>query len=338
MKWPELKVILGRLGVATEMLRPRSDTQVSIPCPFAKWTHRGDVDKNPSLSLYFNDPKSPTLFKCFTCLQKGRLADLPENLAAMMQWEDPEKARQFMSLAAELREEDRPNLWAVIDDAFDGIDDFVLAGESHEARTLSEAVLDGFPQVWTSMPAMRYLAERGLDDEATVRWFDLRYDPRMTRIVFPVRKSNGNLVGAVGRTIIGEPKKYHNYFGFTSGKSLGGLNTVSPDHANGCVVVEGFTDVLNGYKAADQCGMDIVCSWHAEVTKHQAEQLLRLDKPLLFCYDPDDAGDAGWEKANKTLAPMVLGGVWRARPPGDCDVGEMGHAQLLTLFGGNSDE
>ena len=67
--------------------------------------------------------------------------------------------------------------------------------------------------------------------------------------------------------------------------------------------------------------------------------LLELDRPISIWFDADEAGDRGWDKAQKLIGDVAFS-LKRLRPPEGVDVGKMteghfriGFDRLRTIIG-----
>lgn len=153
---------------------------------------------------------------------------------------------------------------------------------------------------------------------------DLRFDDRNGNLVFPVRSPE--LVGAVGRSATG--KQYHNYFGISTGESLGGYSRLSDNPK--IAVVEGWTCLVNCYQWAAELGFDVVCTFTANVTPTQARLLCDSGKVIHFWYDQDKAGRKGVEKAEQYIGDVFFAASWDSRLG---DIGSMSRDTFLSVIG-----
>jgi DNA primase len=320
MDWPNLALVLEKLGVDTDVHTPYRQGQVQVPCVLASWFHQNGTDSRASLTIKYGEP--PTLFKCFTCGEQGKLYELVESFASM------KKDKELAELAMQLMKTDKVGLKDVISKAATGIDAWVRKPVSAKPIKLSREVLSTFQPVLMCREARDYLYGRDIEDEVALELFDLRYDAGQNRIVCPVYSKSGDLLGAVGRRIDDREPRYYNYFNFESGKTLGGLNLITDNPR--LLVCEGFFDAVNCYSWAKLLRADVVCTWKAEISKHQANQIMVLDKSISVWYDSDHAGDNGWIKAKKTLRKTY--GLRRAVLPEGKDVGELKSPEFRAIF------
>ena len=315
MTFEELSVILNEMGVDTSTLRPSSPNQIQIPCVLAKWFHKSGSDTHPSLSIRYNDPSKPTLFKCFACKEQGKLWQLVDSYGNLSEKESAKK------LALALVNADRPTLASRFQNLAKDFDEWVKPPEDQTMRAVHEQLLDRFCPAWSNEKSRNYLLSREVESEMT-RFFDLRYDTRQNRILFPVRNINKELVGFVGRAIGKEQPRYYNYLNFMAGNTLGGIDKYEQGYSTKVILVEGFFDLLRCYKYwSPSCDWIALCSWRAEITNFQANLLQGLDSTIQVWYDQDTAGDKGYAVVEKLLSGGY--GVSRKTWKENVDVGEM---------------
>ena len=323
MDWINLANILEKLGVDTDIHTPYRDGQMNIPCPLARWTHEHGTDSSPSLTLKYLD--SPSLFKCFTCGEYGTLSTLIWRVADKLDDDD------LRRLSAEVRDRDKVGLKDVISKSVVGIDDWTKTPKRVQSVAVDPSLLLGFGPALANRTSRNYLYGRSIVDERSVELWDLRYDHTRNRLVCPVYSRSGDLVGAVGRSIADEEPRYWNYFNFRSGQALGGINLAAASDNKRLIICEGFFDAVNCFQWANDLNADVVCTWKAELSKWQAEEILRLDKIISVWYDGDFAGTKGWEKAKDLLGDYTYG-LRRAVLPEGKDLGELTRSEFEQIF------
>lgn len=119
------------------------------------------------------------------------------------------------------------------------------------------------------------------------------YDRFRGRLIFPIRDSNGKLVGFGGRALSSDAQpKYLNTSQtplFDKGANLYLLDRAKQEirRTGQAVIVEGYVDAL----MAHQFGFkNVVASLGTALTDRQVSQLKRYASELLFALDPDTAG------------------------------------------------
>ena len=120
------------------------------------------------------------------------------------------------------------------------------------------------------------------------------------RIMFPLADPKGHVLGFGARALAPDDRpKYLNTSEselFHKGRLVYGadLARASAARSGRVVLVEGYTDVI----ALRQAGVpEAVCSMGTALTDDQAHALRRLAPTVLFCQDPDTAGQAAVGKA-----------------------------------------
>jgi len=317
MNLQEIKIVLSRIGVDASLLNTHKEGQLQISCPLAKILHETKVDTHPSMGIKYGSDVAWTTYNCFTCKSSGKLWDLVETVGKFENRED------LIQLAGHILEYDKPSISARFRS---------ISYEKVEEKEviLNSNVLDRFENILESS-GKDYVLGRGITEEACVQW-NIKFDSRQDRVVFPVYNFRNDLQGAVGRSVNGRLPKYYNYFGFNSGNTLGGINVFRKDRFR-LVLVEGFFDLLRCYAWAYEVNADVACVWSANLTKKQATLILGLDKSVIICYDMDSAGLNGGKKAQEFLrkgAFCVRRSEWLEK---DLDVGAMQKDQFLAALG-----
>lgn len=125
------------------------------------------------------------------------------------------------------------------------------------------------------------------------------------RIVFPIKNTNGKVVGFGGRTFH-EPKNPN----FIPPKYLNSPQTLVYDKSSViyglyeakeeirkkdlAIIVEGYMDVISSHQAGVA---NVVASSGTALTEKQLEILARYTKNIAFCFDTDEAGTLAMKRA-----------------------------------------
>jgi len=273
-------------------------------CPFAPKTHTRSYDKSPSLVIW----GEIDFYQCYSCGQRGHIKELFLDLAKLIP----------SNLHEELAVQWQDSLWHVRSR--------IKEREDYPLVKLDEGMLQFFPPVYGE--GKQYLLEkRGIDNSA-IEHYDIRFDERSNRVVFPLRTMNKDLVGFVGRDIA--RKGHYKYMAETS-KLLGGEDKLKYERI---VVVEGFMDVLKCWPWANELGLDVVCCWTATLSRHQIKTLAKLDKFVYLMLDQDAAGNKGAAKFGKEYPGLCTRLEWDfLNSKGEvADVGDMNETQFKGCF------
>lgn len=286
-----------------EKIRADGD-EIVFPCPLAPWTHDGGVDRHPSFGIKASDTE-PSVFFCFACGAKGRLSDLVIRLNALRKGALEETMDQVLC-------EERAD------------------AQSRIVRALvpiptREPVLDVWDEVALapfSGHVPSYALRRGLPLEIC-REYELGWDAKERRLVFPVRRSDGALVGVTGRAVPDEIQpRYRDYRGFEKGRYLYCEHKLVP--GGRVVVVEGFVDALIVRAAGVE---NAVATMGARVTKHQVRRLLDLNRPIYLMQDGDKAGREARAACVRAMHGRTT--LFDVPLPVDGDPDEMTRGQIL---------
>lgn len=290
MNLAALKEILhgAVFDLSNSMIR---ENYISISCPLAPWFHRNGTDNNPSLSINFGKDDG-TKFTCFSCGEKGTLSQLIDSYAELS------GKKELKELARQVLLKDKPSLSSKFGRIGREIDQWYTK-EKSEISVFRNKTLDLFLPVSEYEMAMNYLMDREIDIHV-IDEFNLRFDSRSNRILFPVMDSKDKLRGMVGRTIVSDSIKYKNYLGMKAGNCLGGLNKLDESYPY-LLLVEGFFDLLKCWKWAREEETNVLCTFGASVSKKQLETISGLDMTVIVGFDNDVSGDKGWRKVEEGL-------------------------------------
>lgn len=137
------------------------------------------------------------------------------------------------------------------------------------------------------------------------------YDRFRDRVMFPIRDTQGRVIGFGGRVLNQEEPKYLNSPEtplFHKGKELYGLYEArrAIRDIDCFIVVEGYMDVI----ALAQHGIrHVVGTLGTATTAEHLTKLLRYTQKIVFCFDGDRAGrEAAW-RALQVALPLLNDGV-----------------------------
>lgn len=275
-------------------LRPGSEivdngSWVNTNCPLAPWTHSKGTDSNPSFGVFVG---TPSHFNCLACHKAGSMKHLLDLLEDYSGEEHPNLRRQIEGgdmLAPRL---------------YDPWESEYSTEDSAEVPLDKEMISILYDKASDSSAALEYLSKRGIDPD-TADYLGLMFDPSdsrgVERVLFPVRKPDGTLVGLTGRAINPSVNpKVRDYHGLRKESNLLGAQCL-PDSTDPLVLVEGLIDQA----IVTQAGYDCVASLHANLTEYQAEMLIEAGRPVIIFYDDDRAGYLGTEVAVSRLYGLV---------------------------------
>lgn len=225
------------LGYSQVYTSGRRGDHISISCPLAPFRHMDPYDGNKSCSVKL-DSDGPSLARCHSgsCGFKGSLFKLFS--LAIGLGEPDEDLDLLLKEIREVESVDPEKMCARLEWKKEA----VLKAPQFDYAVLDEGQLDKFV---AGVP--RYAIQRGLSIESCKRW-GLRYDKKNERLIFPVRRRDGALVGMTGRDITNRYKtedsrpKYKNYPGLDKTSYLYGENLWVQGRP--MVLVEGQIDAI----------------------------------------------------------------------------------------------
>lgn len=224
----------GLMGLAYGPARGVTVGNISIACPVAIKNHGDENDQNLSCSVSFG---SRSLAKCFSsnCQFHGSFMRLLKDAAALRPNNEP--LRAFIKSFAKSEQFDISAEIASIESSYEPNREEDKPKPRVDPLAIPESVLANF-----DFDRHPYAVTRGITQVAWERW-GLCFDPALKRIVFPVRRRNGTLVGLTGRDVTGvSDRKYHNYVGLKRSEVLFGEQLLNQDQP--LVIVEGQIDAI----------------------------------------------------------------------------------------------
>lgn len=247
---------------------------IFIPCPFADERHPKGRDASMGFSIFYS-PGKESVFKCFGCGLAGSLKWLAGKI-------NKKHGFVYHDVYEEVFKKETGDLDTQLARACASVDLPPPPDEESEVWEDREiAVYTG------SVP--KYAVERGLSIEACKAW-GLGYDKREGRLVFPVRRDDGRLVGALGRAISPaiEPR-WRDYWGFHKEKFLYGEDKIREADGRILLVEGAIAAVLLwtwGFR-------NVLATMGAHISGIQLAKLRRWGLPVAIAYDGDFAGRRG---------------------------------------------
>lgn len=326
MNEPKLTEILKALGI--KPLGKNGRGWIYAKCPFAEFKHDKGSDSKPSFFVKVDGHKVSG-FHCFTCKSKGRVSSMVRQLS-------------------NLREEDYGDLATQADLAEIDVDftPFEYRDTSEELQILDpETYLMMYPLAKEEKEARDYLISRGIGKIACDA-LDLRYDPDVHRIVFPVKGPEGELFGFTGRTVLDMDRydvpKVKDYEGLQKELVMLGMHLYVPGKP--IIIVEGLFALAHFIQIGVSEYANVFATMGSDMTKGHADWLIDyFDEETFLCYDMDEAGEIGiygQEKApgvpHKDGAIKLLKGSVKLRvmlyPKGVSDPDKLNLKQVLGML------
>ncbi len=237
---------------------------------------------------------------------------------------------------------------AQADAYWEGYDADNLANEQPEPQGDLYSLLDQVHRYYQfmlhSIPfAKQYFLDRGLSDE-TIETFGLGYAPEgwkhleqvfphdieglkilglvrdstktagrsfdllRHRVIFPIKDTQGRIVGFAGRSLGDEMPKYINSSEspvFQKQHILYGLYEARQQKARDYLMVEGYMDVIALYQAGIY---GAVAPMGTAANEKQIDRLLRYNHKLTLCFDGDSAGQKAAWRTLEIAAPVLHDG------------------------------
>lgn len=124
--------------------------------------------------------------------------------------------------------------------------------------------------------------------------YEITYIEELKRVCFPVKDETGMVVGASCRAVGNEKPKWKHYpANISTGLLLWGIDNIDTTY-DICFLVEGIIDVMKLRELGIQ---NVVCTFGANITKHQIELLIKKGiTNIILMYDNDEAGRKATEK------------------------------------------
>lgn len=290
---------------------------ISISCPLAPWKHDDDTDHNKSCSVTL-DEDGPSMARChsFNCDFQGSFFRLVQS-AITKRPDPPEDLRELLKYLAEVEKDTIEARAARMAERVDLVweDRKVVTPRAvpkdRDRDVLDESTLEPFAGM-----VPRYVMQRGISIEAAKAW-ELGYDTRMGRLVFPVRRFDGALVGMTGRILPSieherrndghDVTKYHNYSGLNKTLYLYGAHLWEKNRP--VVLVEGPIDAVRTWMALGH-KVNVGATLGQGFSANHRRIIKAAWPPAVYIFgDADSAGKRMAEKVHHQLngaVPMML--------------------------------
>lgn len=290
---------------------------ISIACPLAPWNHDDDTDYNKSCSVTL-DEDGPSMARChsFNCDFKGSFFRLIQK--AITKRQNPsEDLRELLKYLVKVEKDTIENRARRMAEQVEVVwkERKVVTPrvepKKRDRDVLDESALDPFAGM---IP--RYVLDRGISKEAAQTW-ELGYDTRLGRLVFPVRRFDGALVGMTGRILPsveaqklndgGYVTKYHNYSGLNKTLYLYGAHLWKKNLP--VVLCEGPIDAIRTWMVLGH-KVNVGATLGQGFSTDHRKTIKSAWPPALYIFgDADSAGKRMAEKVHMQMngaVPMLL--------------------------------
>jgi len=292
---------------------------VIAKCPFSRWDHESGVDTNPSFAITIKDSEE-SRYNCFACGNHGDLEELVQKLQYNLKDGSNDGAYNLQVALQLIATEDEFDL--MIKDYEEPED------KSEPIHYFPEYWLDSFILASKSSDAIEYLQSRNVSPKVT-KSLDLRYDSFRKMVCFPIRDSQGDLVGLHGRDITDTgPLKYNVYLHEQHKNTTVWLGESWIDPDKPVVLVESVFDLASVYRVYT----NVMCGLSAGLSYARVKRVSDIVE-LITLYDHGKGGDSARMKLSQYLPhsnlthliPTELQG-----DPGNCNCSEL--SELLSPY------
>lgn len=281
------------IAILSEHIRFESEDEgkenLAAYCPF----HKGGLESSPSLYVYVGEAtqkKHPGTAFCHTCGDGWSLGGLLKKLGVSR------KTIDVVKQSIEYVQPKRPN--------------GLTAKTLFEYPRLPEQILGTFEYIPKALLADGFSID-------TIKEFEVGFDRKRKRIIFPIRNHHGDLVGLSGRTTRNETPRYKVYrselyevipnYQFNKSSILWNLDKIYQrrmhiDNSSPVVVCEGFKAAM----WVAQCGYtDTVALLGTHMSMEQQFLLSRVSNDIILFLDNDEPGRTAMEKIAARLGSSV---------------------------------
>lgn len=303
------------MGLAYGPARGLHEGNISIACPIALRTHGDPNDMNFSCSVSFGGGRS--LAKCFSsnCLYHGSFMWLLRQASDLRPRND--RLKLFIDHFRASEKFDATAHLASIEASYEPDRAADQPKPKNDPLAIPETSLAGFDPV-----RHPYAIWRGITQASWERW-GLSFDKELQRIVFPVRRANGTLIGLTGRDVTGtSDRKYHNYSGLKRSEVLFGEQFLVQDQP--LVIVEGQIDAILVDAAT---GLPAVAPLGEGFSPQHLAKVCDINPPYVVLFpDNDSAGRVQASKIAHSLGERFF--LQLAVPPLGKDPGDMSPSEI----------
>lgn len=302
------------------------ETWVRGYCPLAPWRHAGynpndtQPKKDPNFGIKVDPMESHV--NCFTC---GAHGDLYSFLVELMHLNKRKPSGIFYNFerALELVRNEGD-----LDQATQEL--LALSNEQTGGDKLTEfsnAWLDQFKPAYKANAVHPYLASRGVNPQLAA-YFDIRYDPKLRRLCFPIRGANGKLYGLHGRAIDKDNEiRYYAYEYMKQRNPNVWMNEHNINFDEPIVITEGQFDVASIARVYK----NVLGSQTSALNAFKMRRIGRAKRIVSF-YDHGTGGDHARDYLDEYCAKHSLQVSHIIPSEHDGDAGDMGERQIYDLL------
>ncbi len=271
----DIRHVLGLLGMDDPVRGAHG--WLLTTCPLAPETHARGTDRRPSFRIHVNT-EGRSGYYCFSCKEKGALIDLPDQVGYI----NGEDLRHIAAVAAGLE---------VVKEFGEYDDEPDLSTIRGMTELDPQIYLAMYPLAWEYARTREYLIRRGVS-QMTAALMDLRADPDLQTVMFPIFATGRRLFGFQGRYVYDRVKnKTHNYNHFTKSRVLLGEHLMRPGYPK--AVVEGPFAYAHLIEVGAREFCDPCATLGSDMSDTQAGKLIEKGDPVVLMYDDDPAGTLG---------------------------------------------
>lgn len=330
--------VCDALGLDYKQSATKDVQNISISCPLAPWRHTDPADTNYSCSVLVN-PNGLSLARChsLSCDYRGTFYNLILTAVNKHQPPDP----KHLEIVKRIADRERDDLAAHFE--FQHAAKMLEVEAPREQFQAARATRrrSPFPPDWDrdilredilarlSADLPPFVQLRGIKPETAEAW-GLRFDVWTSRLVFPVRRIDGPLIGRTGRIVppaSGGPK-YYNYSGLNKSRYLFGSHMATKGLP--LVISEGPFDALKTWQALHDRA-NATATLGQGFTDHHSQTIRWLMPPEVYLFmDNDPGGHVATMKIATQLEPYVP--LRFMRLPSGKDPGKMSSPAIVEAF------
>lgn len=299
--------------IGKKVIVNKSKPYIITQCLF-NWNHKRG-DKNPSFYITYSD-YAESLCYCYSCFKSKR------KLSSVFEEFNKKNDNQYSDLLEIIKGKDKFNLSSYFSYVENIKPNIKKKKEEKTDIVYDEDVLSKFKKIY-----IPYAYDRGITEES-FNFFDMGIDLKSKRLVLPVRREDGKIVGAIGRALIQHEvelfenyPKYYFYWNFNKSHFLYGEFLYKPDTEK-IFLVEGPFDAIKLYQIFKNQNYLFLATMGTDLGELQKKKIIEKNKPVYLLFDGDSKG----QEFTKTCAeifskvlPTYICTMPNGLDPGDSD-------------------